>query len=151
MSVHQITDASAVKSFVHAGDARFTLVSTASGKRITFRVAYPRDRETNKVKRDGLMFVSVLTGADNETSYSYLGFITPTGEYRHGGAKAKVHADAPSARAFDWFYRNLRQNHLSDQMEFWHEGRCGRCGRTLTVPSSIASGFGPECIGLGSF
>jgi len=28
----------------------------------------------------------------------------------------------------------------------FHEGACGRCGRTLTVPESIASGFGPECI-----
>jgi hypothetical protein len=26
------------------------------------------------------------------------------------------------------------------------EGRCGKCGRTLTVPSSIATGLGPECI-----
>jgi hypothetical protein len=26
-----------------------------------------------------------------------------------------------------------------------HEGRCGRCGRTLTVPESIESGIGPEC------
>jgi predicted metal-dependent hydrolase len=26
-----------------------------------------------------------------------------------------------------------------------HEGKCGRCGRLLTVPSSIESGIGPEC------
>jgi len=25
--------------------------------------------------------------------------------------------------------------------------RCGRCGRVLTVPESVESGFGPECIG----
>jgi hypothetical protein len=31
-------------------------------------------------------------------------------------------------------------------VEFWHEGKCGRCNRKLTVPSSIESGFGPECI-----
>jgi hypothetical protein len=30
-------------------------------------------------------------------------------------------------------------------VEFWHEGKCCRCGRKLTVPASIASGIGPEC------
>ena len=30
-------------------------------------------------------------------------------------------------------------------LEVWHEGRCGRCNRALTVPESIASGIGPEC------
>lgn len=152
MSSHQITDAAAVKSFVHAGDARFTLVSKATGTRITYRVAYPKDKATGKVDRTGLMFVSVLTGPDNERSYSYLGFITPTGEYIFGTAKTKILPSAPSARAFRWFYDELvRKNRLHDKLEVWHEGKCGRCGRTLTVPSSIASGFGPECIGLGSF
>jgi hypothetical protein len=28
----------------------------------------------------------------------------------------------------------------------YHKGQCGRCGRELTVPESIKSGFGPECI-----
>jgi hypothetical protein len=28
-----------------------------------------------------------------------------------------------------------------------HEGKCGRCGRKLTVPESVKSGFGPECAG----
>lgn len=31
-------------------------------------------------------------------------------------------------------------------VEIWHEGKCGRCGRQLTVPESIESGFGPECV-----
>jgi hypothetical protein len=30
-------------------------------------------------------------------------------------------------------------------MELWHEGRCGKCGRALTVPESIESGLGPVC------
>ena len=31
------------------------------------------------------------------------------------------------------------------RFEFRHEGRCGRCGRALTVPESIDTGFGPHC------
>jgi hypothetical protein len=39
-----------------------------------------------------------------------------------------------------------REGILGATLEFWHEGRCGRCGRRLTVPDSIASGYGPECV-----
>lgn len=35
-----------------------------------------------------------------------------------------------------------------DRVEVWHEGSCGRCGRKLTVPSSIETGLGPECAEL---
>jgi hypothetical protein len=40
----------------------------------------------------------------------------------------------------------LIKNNLPNFIEIWHEGRCGKCGRTLTVPDSIANGLGPECI-----
>jgi hypothetical protein len=35
---------------------------------------------------------------------------------------------------------------LPESLEIWHEGSCLRCGRKLTVPESIESGYGPECI-----
>src|SRR5882672_9405186 len=37
-------------------------------------------------------------------------------------------------------------NGPDNHIEIWHSGSCGRCGRTLTVPESVLSGFGPECI-----
>jgi hypothetical protein len=40
---------------------------------------------------------------------------------------------------------NLRK-FLPECIEIWHEGKCGKCGRQLTVPSSIETGIGPECI-----
>jgi hypothetical protein len=42
----------------------------------------------------------------------------------------------------------LREDHtgvLGRLLEVWHEGRCGRCGRALTVPESVERGIGPEC------
>jgi hypothetical protein len=58
-----------------------------------------------------------------------------------------ISRDAPSARAFDWTWRHIARGIMPDALEIWHEGRCGRCARRLTVPESIAQGFGPECIG----
>ena len=127
--------------FALAGNARFTLVSKSTQTRFTFKVKQSEDNAT-------MHFVSVLTGPDNWSNYSYLGFIR-RGVYFHGGQKAKIQATAPSAKAFDWFWRHLSagKDTLSSLVEVHHCGACGRCGRALTVPESIKSGFGPECLG----
>jgi hypothetical protein len=125
--------------FALAGNARFTLVSKVTEARFTYKVRVAEDNDT-------LHFVSVLTGPDNWSNYSYLGLIR-RGVYFHGGKKARISADAPSAKAFDWFWRNtMRGRNVSNVLEIHHCGACGRCGRALTVPESIQSGFGPECI-----
>jgi hypothetical protein len=47
---------------------------------------------------------------------------------------------------FQYVINKLKLKNLPDFIEVWHEGKCGKCGRTLTVPSSIESGIGPECM-----
>jgi hypothetical protein len=112
-------------------------LSSAARTRFTYRVRAKEGEE-------GLFFVSVLNGPDNWANYAYLGIIRD-GEYRQT-AKSKVSKDAPSARAFNWFYQLvIAQGAPLGQLEFWHSGKCCRCGRKLTVPSSIESGWGPEC------
>ena len=39
----------------------------------------------------------------------------------------------------------LHHGNLPPALEVWHEGRCGRCGRKLTTPQSVETGFGPVC------
>ena len=125
--------------FALAGNARFTLVSQVTQKRFTYKV---RASENNAT----MHFVSVLTGPDNWSNYSYLGYIR-RGVYFHGGQMARVGKDAPSAKAFDWFWRHLSAGKVSPLVEIHHCMACGRCGRALTVPESIRTGFGPECQG----
>jgi len=145
-----LTSAAAARAFMNAGRATVTLQSKRTDTRFTYKVQAPHKpgNEGTNAARDvasDMRFVSVLTGADNESSYSYLGYIR-RGVYFHGGHKARVSYDAPSARAFAWTWQQLQQDNLPALLEIWHEGACGRCGRKLTVPSSIESGFGPECI-----
>lgn len=134
--------------FILAGNATFTAVSKRSGLRFTYKVK-------QKEGSEDFWFVSVLTGEDNETNYTYLGQIMTS--YRTGlphkrsymhGRKSKIRSEATSARAFLWVWQVINGNLVDqwDLIEVWHEGRCGRCNRKLTVPDSIASGFGPECI-----
>ena len=55
---------------------------------------------------------------------------------------------APSALAFAWLWRYLLSlTPLPPGVTIYHEGRCGRCGWPLTVPSSVKAGYGPECAG----
>jgi hypothetical protein len=110
-------------------------VSVATGTRFTYRV-----RESNDGK---LFFVSLLNGPDNTASYTYMGIIR-NGRFTRTN-NSKVTQDAPSYKAFKWLFDQLSMDRLPATVECWHEGRCGRCNRLLTVPESIAAGIGPEC------
>lgn len=138
MHAHQMTTASDVEKFVTAGKAIFTLRSGKTGNRFTFRV---RKSEDGNVR-----FVQFMNGPDNHGSYAYLGVIGRQGDFRMT-EKSKATPEALVAKAFTYFWKKVSSDHvLPSQLEVWHEGKCGRCGRRLTVPESIESGLGPECI-----
>jgi hypothetical protein len=131
----------AARIYMTGGKATVTLVSLRTNVRFTYQIGVSKDGQCH--------FVSVLVGADNNSDYKYLGRISRDmfWQGRKVPKPGDISADAPSAKAFAWVWRQLAQNVLPDQLEIWHEGSCGRCGRRLTVPTSIKSGFGPECIG----
>jgi hypothetical protein len=119
--------------FIFAGKSIFTCVNTNTSNRFTFRVKQAKD--------SNLFFVSVLTSTD---VYTYLGTIT-NGVYKHG-KKSNIGVNSQSVKVFQYVISKLLSKSLPDIIEVWHEGKCGKCGRNLTVPSSIANGIGPECI-----
>lgn len=136
--VNALSLADAAK-FVGAGRATFTVVSLISGVRFTFRVA----RSMKDKEKTGPLFVSVLTGASNTTDYTYLGCIFADGCFKKG-KKCSLSDSAPSLKAFAWFWAHLGTP-AQTQCEVYHAGKCGRCGRLLSVPESVTSGIGPEC------
>lgn len=142
MSRAPITDYQKALVFMFGGNATFTLVSKKTGTRFTYRMRKPKDAAPH-----ANTFVAVLTGSDNESSYSYLGFFKVGKGYSYG-SKSKIGPEAPSAVAFHWFANAMLSNKglaAFEQVEFYHEGSCCRCGRKLTVPESITDGIGPEC------
>lgn len=125
-----------VLTFMRAGNATFTIVSRTTSTRFTYRV---RKSEDGKC-----FFVSLLRGPDNNADYTYMGILE--GRRFRLTPKSKVTFEAPAYKAFLWVFNQVRIKHtLPESVEFWHEGRCGRCNRLLTVPESIQSGVGPEC------
>ena len=126
--------------FLLAGKAIFTIKSKESGKHFTYRIRKPKDADRE------IHFVSLLTGSDNESSYSFFATIFDKKEYRHG-KKAKISDTAEGVIAFRWFLRNLLAGTVNDRVELFHEGKCCACGRKLTHPESVKTGIGPECSG----
>lgn len=134
---HLIVDAADALTFAFGGRARFTLVSQKTGKRYTFRISKAKDN-------DDMFFVNLLVGQNNETDYEYLGFVKQPRRALIAGRKGNP--NHPAFIALDWALANMDAGSIPEQLEFWHEGRCARCGRALTDPASIEAGFGPECI-----
>jgi hypothetical protein len=162
----KLRDLAAIARFFEGGDAIFTLENVTNGKRFTYRVTAGEPREGQDPARAPL-FVNVLTGSNNEEDYELLAMIfrddrgEPTFSYRFfdgtWGAKrfkARISEDAPSAKGARWLFERIREHKqapvlfgdLDARFAVWHEGRCCRCGRTLTVPTSVESGWGPECL-----
>lgn len=140
MIQHELTKEE-VPKFVLAGNATVTLQSGTTGRHFTYRIKKYNDQD--------VYFVRVLRGPNNEEDYTYIGAYYPQRKRFHI-AKAWYGMSEdywpPAARAITFLF-----NHLYDKPErlkVFHEGKCGRCGRTLTTPESIKLGYGPECINL---
>jgi len=134
--------------FMLAGRAVFTVVSPKTGARYTYKVTRKEvDERLMPGGKTSLYFVKVLTGPDNTQDYTFAGTLFNGGTvYRHS-YKSSIGATSPSVVAFQWLLARLVGGKDLRGVEVFHEGRCGRCGRALTVPTSIESGFGPECAG----
>lgn len=145
MTESKFATAAEVLAYMFAGNATFTFRSLRTGTRFTYNVKMADKKNENDVNEKPAFFVKVLSGPDNTSDYTYIGMIHGA---TFGVTKASRHmANAPSVQTLTWalktFFANVTE--MPAQMEVWHTGRCGRCGRPLTVPESVASGIGPDC------
>ena len=137
--MNKINNIEDIKKFLFAGNSIITLKSEKTEKHYTYKV-----RIAKKDDKTAPFFVSVLTGVDNYSNYSYIGIITSDKKSFRLTQKSKVNDDAISFKAFVYFFNNLLKGSLTD-LSVYHEGFCGRCGRKLTTPRSIEIGLGPIC------
>ena len=139
------------RKFALAGNAYFTALSAKTGTRFTFRVTRAGLDHPARDTQPPVWWVFLLRGADNTRDYAFLGSLRPdvpgSAQLRYAqSVRSPVRLDAPGARAARWVLPRVANGLPTPHCEIYHEGRCGRCGRLLTVPESIISGFGPECI-----
>lgn len=140
-----------IQAFSIAGKATITLQNIRNNNHFTYSIQAPRKRTPNggySVDHvAGVRFVKVLTGPSNEGDYSFIGclFSQEDGSWLYRPSKkSDISPEAPSQKAFAFMWQHKHQ--LPPALVVFHEGKCGRCAKPLTVPASIESGFGPECI-----
>lgn len=134
---HHIIPQNEALNFILGGNALFTLVNKVRGTRFTYKIL-------QNSKNERQFKVSMMNGTDNTKDYRMIGTIDL--EFPNIQPLGIHTKDFPAFKALDYVYLNLQVEMSMQALEIWHHGRCGRCGRILTVPESIANGIGPECI-----
>ena len=126
MTEHKLTRKEDILAFLLAGRAQFTIKSLRTGDHLTFKIKKAPSGDVYFVFGGKQPFaVGRLRKEDD-------------GQFRFYPNKF---GDAQYILAFHWTFL-----HLGDpQAEFFHIGKCGKCGRILSDPESIARGIGPEC------
>lgn len=144
------------KEFVLAGKAIFTVELEEKFRQqydlkphYTFRVNF---KKADKGFPD-TYFVKLLTGPENTKDYSYLGVLEPESGKVRCTAKSCLREDSIPVlllnRALVKVWTDTVSELEAAGFKLHHEGRCGKCGRVLTVPESVETGIGPECSGRG--
>lgn len=139
-------------SFLTAGNATMTV--EPSDKFVAARGAKPhytykiRHREA-KGGYGEAWFVSMLTGPDNQSDYTYLGMLDAASGTVRLTSRSKLTEDSVPVEIVKRVVAALARGD-GDKISAagWkvrHEGKCGRCGRKLTEPTSLDCGIGPEC------
>ncbi len=123
--------------FLKAGRAVFTAVNP-TGTRYTYRISQP--------KEDCPFFIGLLTGPDNTHNFTYLGIYNPKNGEVTLTRKSQFFYNSLPVKVLQWAIRVVHEGRtLPEGYAIQHEGRCGRCGRPLTVPESLDTGLGPDC------
>jgi hypothetical protein len=122
--------------FFTAGRAVFT-VDNGKGTHYTFRIGRKNDTQP--------LFVSLLTGPDNNNSFTYLGIFNPETNEIRLTAKSRYTDETLPVKVVRWAVKAVVTNKIPEGYAVQHAGKCCRCGRTLTTPESVNRGWGPEC------
>src|SRR5262245_6595708 len=112
-------------SFVMGGNAYFTFKNSETGNRFTYHVDIPSDQKPETTK---IWFVGLMTGTDNTSDYTYIGWIRKAEDgtpYFVWGVKSRISKGAAGVKAFDAVFNGLlRHGKTLPKLEIWHEGRC---------------------------
>ncbi len=116
----------------------------------TFTVEHPDGSyETVKIEviKDGGLkgkrIASHISGPDNETDFTGFAFVNDNRTISVWKKKANI--DPRWVKAVQTVLLAGDTGEMAEAYAI-RSGRCARCNRTLTVPTSLHQGYGPECI-----
>lgn len=128
-----------------AGRAVLTFNNETKGTHMTVKVKQARDKQDRKIKLP-IFFVSISLLGDKEQGMVFAGTIFQNnGTYRLGRG---IDQSSRIGKAMSFLTTAVKDPAILRQhnVSFQHEGKCCSCGLSLTHPSSIPVGFGPDCL-----
>lgn len=129
-------------SFILAGKAEFVLHSTKTNE--DFKFVLTRKESINN-KEEYIYFVNVMLSREK----IYAGHIKFDNDkqefYFMQGIKGKMPASDRTIRSLLLVINKLFKYEIVNNLEIFHMGKCGACGKKLTTPESILTGLGPTC------
>ena len=145
MQALNIEQTSEVLRMMLAGNSTLTFKNEESGSRMTFKVV--KSKPNPKFSKQ-VWFVKFMYGPDNNEDFTFIGTIFQNGEttFKHS-LKSRFNQESKPVVTFSYLLDHFARGIMPGKLGIYHEGRCCRCGRKLTVPESILSGIGPECAG----
>lgn len=129
--------------FTHNG--RFTIQNRESGQHRTFKVS---TKAPDSDFAPGRRVVGLLTGPDNEESYTGFGFVNEDHIQVWSSKRGKAGAKSAFDHYADMLFSLVVDGGFSPYAEKYtllEETVCRVCNRPLTTPESIKSGIGPIC------
>jgi len=129
-----------IRQFIIGGKANFTVKSLVSGKHLIFKISKAKDSNTK-------YFVSIDTHYDKFMCIGLLYCSQNIDNFVFKKSSKMKDEDAISVKTIKFIVDNyINNNNPHKMLEFYHHGKCARCGRKLTTPHSIEIGIGPECL-----
>lgn len=117
---------------------KYTIVFEDNEQR-TLKVSEPDENDGNK------QFIGVLIGPDNQSDYLPIAVVNNGVAFATKALKAMA-VTTHTRRALAWYLEaDTEQRRAMGQVYAIESGNCYRCGRELTVKSSIDAGLGPIC------
>ena len=129
-----------IKKFIFAGKSTVTVENLLTTNYFTYKVIRAKGEKENRP-----WFVNVLTGSDNEKSYTYIGSVFPKDMSFTLTKGSKFSDNAQSVKVAKFIFNMIKTDNYKEVIAFYHDGKCGSCGRKLTTPESIERGLGPVC------
>jgi len=122
----------------------FTLTNTKKGTHRTFQIKTVRSGGFK-----GKRLLSLLTGADNVTSYTAFAFVTKGGNFvvfkKYQGMMCESQHEKLAKCLWSMLVKGDASPYAAKGMTLLESRSCKVCNRLLTDPTSIKLGIGPEC------
>lgn len=145
-------------NFILLGNCTFTIKSTNTGAKFTFKI--------KKARKGEKWWVSMLTGPDNTSHFKYIGFIECKGKKEITLQPSEVKINIKDctfcidernisfnkSKGFQFFEYVITKLMAGVQdikgLLIWKSTKCARCGRKLTDEDSADIGIGAKCLSL---